>query len=119
MPHVQYVFTNQTSPKYLKIASNLLHKTESHCTGLIHKVKLNSSKLFLFRVTSKKVLKCLLPKYQEDVVKDLSRTVHLAQNNNHLFVDELLELSQVACHVHFQLCPDLWDTISQRTGCSV
>lgn len=48
--------------------------------------------------------------YQEDVVKDLRRTVHLAQNDNHLIVDELLELSQIACHVHFQLCSDLKNT---------
>lgn len=45
--------------------------------------------------------------YQKDVIKDLCRTVHLAQNDNHLVVDELFELSQIACHVHFQLCADL------------
>lgn len=39
--------------------------------------------------------------------KDLCRTVHLAQDDNHLVVDEFLELSQVAGHVHFQLRPDL------------
>lgn len=39
--------------------------------------------------------------------KDLCRTVHLAQDDDHLFVDELLELSQVAGHVHFQLGSDL------------
>lgn len=39
--------------------------------------------------------------------KDLCRTVHLAQDDNHLVVDEFLELSQVAGHVHFQLRSDL------------
>lgn len=39
--------------------------------------------------------------------KDLCRTVHLAQDDNHLIVDEFLELSQVAGHVHFQLRSDL------------
>ncbi|TNN67296.1 hypothetical protein EYF80_022403 [Liparis tanakae] len=32
--------------------------------------------------------------YQEDVFKDLRRTVHLAQNEDHLIVYELFELSQ-------------------------
>lgn len=45
--------------------------------------------------------------YQKDVFKDLRRTVHLAQDDNHLIVYELLELSQVAGHVHFQLSSDL------------
>lgn len=56
--------------------------------------------------------------YQEHVVKDLRRTVHLAQNDNHLIVDELLELSQIACHVHFQLCSDLKNTSrTERDTC--
>lgn len=59
--------------------------------------------------------RCSESTYQEDVIKDLRRTVHLAQDDNHLIVDELLELSQVACHVHFQLCSDLKNTSSQRT----
>lgn len=46
--------------------------------------------------------------------KDLCGTVHLTQDDNHLFVNEALELPQVACHVHFQLCPDLRDTMSQK-----
>lgn len=45
--------------------------------------------------------------HQEDMVKDLSGAIHLTQNGNHLIVDKLLELSQVACHMHFQLCADL------------
>lgn len=45
--------------------------------------------------------------YQEDVIKDLCRTVHLAQDHNHLIVYEFLELPKVACHAHFQLCSDL------------
>lgn len=48
--------------------------------------------------------------YQEDMFKDFCRTVHLTQNDNHLIVDVLLELSQVARHVHFQLCSDLENT---------
>lgn len=46
--------------------------------------------------------------------KDLCGTVHLAQNDNHFIVDELLELSQVACHVHFQLGTDLQVAHIQR-----
>lgn len=38
--------------------------------------------------------------YQKDMFKDLSRTVHLTQDDDHLFVNEALELSQVARHVH-------------------
>lgn len=59
--------------------------------------------------------RCSDATYQEDVVKDFRRTVHLAQNGNHLIVDELLKLSQVARHVHFQLCSYLHNTSSQRT----
>lgn len=61
--------------------------------------------------------RCSESTYQEDVIKDLRRTVHLAQNDNHLIVDELLKLSQVACHVHFQLCSDLRNKSSQRIKC--
>lgn len=46
--------------------------------------------------------------------KDLCGTVHLTQDDNHFFVNEALELPQVACHVHLQLCPDLRDIVSQR-----
>lgn len=53
--------------------------------------------------------------YQEDMIKDLCRTVHLAQNDNHLLVDELLELSQVARHVHFQLCSNLHNQTHKHT----
>lgn len=52
--------------------------------------------------------------YQEDVIKDLRRTVHLAQDDNHLIVDELLELSEVARHVHFQRCSDLRNVVRRR-----
>lgn len=48
------------------------------------------------------------------MLKDLCRTVHLAQNGNHLIVNEFLELSQVARHVHFQLCSDLQNTYTEE-----
>lgn len=48
------------------------------------------------------------------MLKDLRCTVHLAQNHNHFFVDELLELAKVARHVHFQLGSDLWDTSNRH-----
>lgn len=54
--------------------------------------------------------------YQEDVFKDLCRTVHLAQNENHLIVYELFELSQVACHVHFQLSSNLRNKSREETN---
>lgn len=38
---------------------------------------------------------------QVNMVKDLCGTVHLAQNDDHLIINELLELSQVANHLHF------------------
>lgn len=60
------------------------------------------------------IRRCSEATYQEDVIKDLRRTVHLAQNDYHLVVNVLLELSQVACHVHFKLCSDLQHTPSQR-----
>ena len=41
------------------------------------------------------------------MVKDLGGTVHLAQDDDHLVVDELLELPQVAPHLHLQLGADL------------
>ena len=41
------------------------------------------------------------------MVKDLSGAVHLAQDDDHLVVDELLELSEVTGHLHLQLCADL------------
>ncbi len=41
------------------------------------------------------------------MVKDLRGAVHLAQDNNHLIIDELLELPQVANHLHLQLCANL------------
>lgn len=44
--------------------------------------------------------------------KDLSRTVHLTQDDDHLFVNEALELSQVARHVHLQLRSNLWTRIN-------
>lgn len=53
--------------------------------------------------------------YQKDMFKDLRRTVHLTQDDNHLFVNEALELSQVARHVHLQLCSDLWNTQGQKS----
>lgn len=56
--------------------------------------------------------------YQKDVFKDLRGTVHLAQDDNHLVVDELLELSQVARHVHFQLGSDLRVTVKTRRNVS-
>lgn len=48
------------------------------------------------------------------MIKDLCRTVHLAQNDYHLIVDELLKLSQVTRHVHLQLCSDLRRTQSRK-----
>lgn len=48
--------------------------------------------------------------------KDLRRTVHLTQDDNHLFVNEALELSQVARHVHLQLGSDLWNTRSRKSA---
>lgn len=41
------------------------------------------------------------------MVEDLGGAVHLAKDNNHLIIDELLELSQIANHLHLQLCPNL------------
>lgn len=45
--------------------------------------------------------------HQVDVFEDLGGTVHLAQDHNHLVADELLELGQVADHLHLQLGSDL------------
>ena len=45
--------------------------------------------------------------YQVHVVEDLGGAVHLAQDDDHLVVDELFELPQVAHHLHLQLCADL------------
>jgi len=45
--------------------------------------------------------------HQVNVVKDLGGAVHLAQDDDHLVVDELLELAQVARHLHLQLGADL------------
>lgn len=42
--------------------------------------------------------------YQVDVVKDESGFVHLAKDEKHLVVNELLVLLQVTVHVLFQLC---------------
>lgn len=53
--------------------------------------------------------------HQKDMFKDLCRAVHLAQNDDHLIVNELLEFPQVACHVHLQLCSDLRDTCTRET----
>lgn len=48
--------------------------------------------------------------------KDLRRTVHLTQDDDHLFVNEALELSQVARHVHLQLGSDLWNTRGRKSA---
>lgn len=45
--------------------------------------------------------------HQVDVVKDECGFVHLAQDQQHLIVDELFVLFQVTVHVLFQLCTDL------------
>lgn len=45
--------------------------------------------------------------HQVDVLEDLGGTVHLAQDHQHLVADELLELRQVANHLHLQLGSDL------------
>lgn len=45
--------------------------------------------------------------YQVDVIKDESGFVHLAQDEEHLIVNELFVLHQVTVHVLFQLCADL------------
>lgn len=45
--------------------------------------------------------------HQVDVVKDEGCFVHLAQDQQHLVVNELFVLHQVAVHVLFQLCTDL------------
>lgn len=45
--------------------------------------------------------------HQVDVVKDEGGFVHLAQDQQHLIVDELFVLFQVTVHVLFHLCADL------------
>lgn len=45
--------------------------------------------------------------YQVDMVKDECGFVHLAQDQQHLIVDELFVLLQVTVHVLLQLCTDL------------
>lgn len=47
------------------------------------------------------------------MVKDLCGAVHLAQDDNHLIIDELLELPQVANHLHLQLCANLKGKVIQ------
>lgn len=41
------------------------------------------------------------------MIKDESGFVHLAQDEEHLIVNELFVLLQVTVHVLFQLCADL------------
>lgn len=48
--------------------------------------------------------------YQVDMVKDESSFVHLAQDQQHLIVNILFVLFQVAVHVLLQLCTDLTKT---------
>lgn len=54
-----------------------------------------------------------LDAHQEDVVKDLGGTVHLAQDDDHLVVNELFELPEVTRHLHLQLCADLRGTMTR------
>jgi hypothetical protein len=42
------------------------------------------------------------------MVKDEGGLVHLAQDEQHLVIDEFLELLQVAVHLLLQLISDLW-----------
>lgn len=44
---------------------------------------------------------------QINMIEDLSGAVHLSQDDDHLIIDKLLELPQVADHLHLQLCADL------------
>lgn len=41
------------------------------------------------------------------MIEDLSGAVHLSQDDDHLIIDKLLELPQVADHLHLQLRADL------------
>ena len=54
----------------------------------------------------------LASSYQVKVVEDERGLVHLTQDQEHLVVDELLVLVQVAAHVLLQLCADLKHTES-------
>lgn len=42
------------------------------------------------------------------MVEDKGGLVHLAQDEQHLVIDELLEFFQVAVHLLLQLIADLW-----------
>lgn len=42
------------------------------------------------------------------MVEDKGRLVHLAQDEQHLVINEFLELFQVAIHLFLQLISDLW-----------
>lgn len=42
------------------------------------------------------------------MVEDEGGLVHLAQDEQHLVIDEFLELFQVAVHLLLQLISDLW-----------
>lgn len=48
------------------------------------------------------------------MVEDKGGLVHLAQDEQHLVIDELLEFFQVAVHLLLQLIADLWAGQSRR-----
>lgn len=41
------------------------------------------------------------------MLEDLSWAVHLTQDDDHLIINVLFKLPQIAPHLHFQLCADL------------
>lgn len=48
------------------------------------------------------------------MVEDKGGLVHLAQDEQHLVIDELLEFFQAAVHLLLQLIADLWAGQSRR-----
>ena len=57
--------------------------------------------------------KCCQVTNQVEVIKDECCLVHLAQDQQHLVVNELLVLHQVTAHMLLQLCSDLTGQHSQ------
>lgn len=57
--------------------------------------------------------------HQVDMVKNESGFIHLAEDQQHLVVNELLVLFQVAVHVLLQLSPDLKERSKQDGFISV
>lgn len=54
--------------------------------------------------------------YKIKMVKDEGGLVHLAQDEQHFIINELLELFQVAVHLLLQLIADLWVGQSRSDG---